>query len=205
MLALALAAAPAPDATLGRLRAQLPQGWSMALTEGELTLVRAAKVHALFQNMINAPTSMESEEEVERRVVANGREVECKLVYRVEPRWGPERRQQARDANAALFAQLEALPAKMGVAALRHRLFKGDEVFDPKTEDDKKRVAEYLQERKKLEEGVVALPELDTDRFSLFPKERSGVSDVYTLVAPAKASQEAYQVENRLRELCKRP
>jgi hypothetical protein len=204
LLATLLVAAPA-DAILDRLRADLPKGWSMSVTDAELALARDGKVHALFQNMINAPGSDESDREREKRIVAYGREVDCKLVYRLEPRWSAEKLEKARDANAAVYREIASLPKRFKIDSLKneHLSAKREEFFVPKTEDDTQRIADYQAEKAKLEAGVIKLPGCNTERFSLFEKDRTGVSDEFTLVAPEVASREAFQLENRLRELCR--
>lgn len=206
-LALVAAAAPAPnDATLEKLRAALPRGWTLSVGEAEVGAQRAGEVVVLFENRINAPLSRETEAGREARIRAHGKASPCRLVWRREPRWTAERRAAVTAANEAIAAQLSGLERKHGVDGLRDRSLsrKGGDFFRARTEEERRRVADYQREKSALEARIQPLPDCDTERASLFLASRSGVEDEHTVVAPAHASEEAARVERALRELCER-
>jgi hypothetical protein len=203
LVALVMLAAPPLDATLRKLEGHAPRGWSVTLADGQLVLAREGKVWALFENRINAPASHETAAARDERIRQHGGQAETRLVWRAEPRWDAERRRKALAANEAVRKELAGLPKKHGVEALRDAfLSRKGETFVGKTDEDRRRIAELEREKARLEALLVRLPDCDTERYSLFQASRSGVEDETTVVSPREASQEAFLLESKLRELC---
>ena len=90
------------DALLARLESALPAGWTMVVRDDSIAIERREKVWVLWENRINAPLSRETDEERSARIRKLGQPTTCRIVFRAEERWTPERVAKARAANAAL-------------------------------------------------------------------------------------------------------
>lgn len=194
-----MTAAPA-DARLESLRSRLPTGWTMQRSPNQLVFFRAGKVHALFQNMISAPVSLETEAEREARIRKHGKETETRLTYRLEPRWSEARFAKAREANAAIDAKVVRLRQRALQLGAREDRKTGD--LWPPEGSARAEVESMQREIAQLETTRLEFPSLQTKEHALFGPARSGVHDAFTLVSPASASQEAATIEELVRKAC---
>ncbi len=192
------------DALLKKLQSSLPANWSL-LVEGEDSLIvrRKGTVWVLFENRINAPMNLESEEERAKRIQTHGKETACELAFRCEPKWNPEKIRQAEAQNQAIAEQLGKLQEKHDVARLLDQRLsrKRDEFFRPTTPEEVKRVEAYIKEQGELKAKAVRLPEFSSEKHALFLESKSGCEDDFQVVHPLEATREWYAVELLMRDL----
>jgi len=184
------------DRVLDALSLALPGGWSLALGRDTLTIERREPVWVLAENRINAPMSRETADERSRRIRAHGTSCACRLVYRLEERWTGEQLADARAANAGIDRAVAALHAESpDVSPSR----KGDGFYVTQNAGDGGRVQAFMRERDALLARRRRLPDLHSERHSLFLVSREGVEDEMHLVDPPAASRELAEVERLAR------
>jgi hypothetical protein len=96
------------------------------------------------------------------------------------------------------------LPEKFKITSLKDQKLssKGNIIYTPKTETDKKRIADFYIEREKLQGKIIKLPELSSQKYSLFILAKDGCNDESHIVYPDEASVELYSILSFLREIC---
>ena len=196
--ALASAKSPPKDGVLASLQADLPEGWSVRVGRGQLSIQFDRPVQIVWANCINAPQPCPAPS-------APSRPGRVRIVYRTEGRWASQRLRAAQQKNAALDATLGGLVAKYGLGALFARRGHGKQPPEPApaNDDEAKRLGAYQKERAKLEATRVKTPSCQTDTLSLFDRKEEGLDgDFEHIVSPAHVTEQAFKLLERLRALC---
>ena len=202
-----LTAALPADERLKELASTLPPGWAISMDQHKLELFRKEEVYVLSANRINAPVSMETSQQVGQRVRKFGKRGRCRVEYRLEEKWSDQRRAQAERKNAEIYETEKGLPAKYHIEQLRDKGLsrKGGQVYVGHTPEELRAIESFEQERKQLRQDLVSLPDHNSSHYSLFQVSIEGRDDDMHMVDPIQASQELYQVLNRMNEICKVP
>jgi hypothetical protein len=183
------------DRLLDTLSRTLPEGWSLVLTGDTLTIARREPVWVLSENRINAPMSRETADERSRRIRAHGERSACRLVYRLDERWTDGQLADVRAANAEIDSSVAALYAAFpNVSTSR----KGDDSFKTQNADDERRVQAFMKQRDALLARRRPLPDLHSERHSLFLVAREGGEDGMHFVDPPDALAAAERVVREL-------
>jgi hypothetical protein len=193
------------DKVLKALQASLPPNWSMRVENDKITFERNGEVWVLPENQINAPLSLESEAERINRIKTQGTKIKTKLVYRFEAKWTDGKRKEAEKENSRITTEMGGLMNKYKVAHLYDEMLsaKGDDFFNEGTPAEEKRINEYKKAKVSLEIKLIKFPDADTEKYSLFFSEGTGYSDPYQLVYPFEASNESYDIMNRMNSITK--
>ncbi len=161
----ALLAAPPADAKpavpaeeAARVKAVVPEGWTVA-AEGDTLKVRRDRKVELYNN-VNLPPG--GQDEIREHVKGHTWKEPFEIRLRFAPRMGVEERERLRVENdkaaIALRKQEEAL------SGITHKF--GE--YLPNTPEEKKRVEDYDKARKALR--FRELPRFHTDRHSLYAR-----------------------------------
>jgi hypothetical protein len=195
------------DAVLKNIRSQIPEGWTAETKDKKLVFSRKDSVWVKHVNKINRPVNA-VKLNAEQRAASfkkEGKRTKSIVSYRLEPKWSAAALKKAEDQNKKTFGLIFKLPAKFKIEALYDSVAseKGSDVYIAKTTEDKSQIKKFEEERDKLMKQVIALPYLQSEKFSLFPDASSGAEDAYTDVYPEQASMELYKIQNIVNELCK--
>jgi hypothetical protein len=195
------------DAVLKSFRSQIPEGWTVETKEKKLVFSRKDSIWVKYVNKNNqqaGPNKVSAEQRI-AGFKKEGKRTKAMVSYRLEPKWSAEALKKAEEQNKKTFAQIFKLPAKFKIEALYDSVLseKAGDIYIAKTADEKNQIKKYEEERARLLKGVVALPYLQSEKFSLFPDASSGSEDALTDVYPEQASMDLYKIQNMVNELCK--
>ncbi len=187
---------PAQDKVLKQIHESLPEGWQMVIKQDVLEISRGEEITLLYQNSINAPLSLETPQQKAERIKKYGKKVKSILRFRLEPLWDEQKIQTTQEHNRKIHDEINKLPEKLNITHLYNTFLssKGQVYFNEGTEQENNRVAEYQEQKKKLESKLIALPEYSTEKASLFLMDFNGVSDEYQQVFPESADREGNTV-----------
>ncbi len=180
----------------------LPDSWALTVTESEFIFESRDTVWVLMENRINAP--FEDREQLKKRIKEHGIQTWPRVVIDYETKWTLEQTQRAMIQNTWIDEQLAGLPEKMKIAHLYDPLLsrKTGPVYTPKTDKDRELILKYEEEKQKLEQSRIRLPDFSTQVYSLFIREIRGAGDDMHHVYPDKPSHELYTILSTFREVC---
>jgi hypothetical protein len=150
----------------------------MRRTESRLVIESEQPLWELQYNTINAPVDWHDDaekrwQELKKTTAA----VHGRFVFSIEPRWSKQKTREAKEKNAEAVAnarraapRTSSVPSKAAWADARAR-------------------------DAQLERQLTKLP-YNTQRYSLFLVESTGVESEYTVVFPERAAQDGYAVES---------
>jgi hypothetical protein len=194
------------DLVLKSLRTQIPEGWVMEAKGNRIVFMRKDSVWTKSVNKINkdAVAHKPNAEERMASFKKEGKRAQCMLSYRYEPLWTKSALKKAQEQNKKVFETVAKLPAKYKIEALLDsgKTKNGTDAYIPKTDADKVQVGKYETERNKLMSSLVAVPFLNTEKYSLFADTSSGYEDAFTDVYPEQASMEWYKIQNTVTSIC---
>lgn len=155
-------------------------------------------VYVLFQNMINAPRSLESPADQIKRITKYGRKVESSLILRFEKKWSKKKWLSSRTKNDEIYRKIKKLA---DVPELR-KILNSRSKYTPEILASKYgKIKEYklfLKQKGILEKNLVILPEFESDNYSMWLIKKTGISSESTLVHPYRISEENYRIVNLL-------
>jgi hypothetical protein len=190
------------DGIINILIDYIPAGWKFSEENGYFIFQRNDSILELTENTLNVP--FEKKEDRIKRILENGKKTVSKIVIKYEDKWDFLKVQEASLNNASVYNEIRLLPEKYQITLLKDPILssKGNYVYSPKTEADKKRISDYYFERKQLENKIIKLPDLNSQKYSLFINLKCGCNDENHLVFPDEASVELYSILSFLREVC---
>jgi hypothetical protein len=193
---------PDDDRMLLKVKNLLPEGWSMLRQNDVLAIQRDELIYVLFENMINAPVSMETKEEREQRIIKYGKQERQKYVFSFYPKLSDGEIEKKKNFNDSINNIIFSLPEKYGIKNLLDKFAssKGEEYYTGKTDEENKRIEKYKSEKKSLAEELIRLPEFNSEKYSLYLDMVIGISDEFHLVHPYEASAEMYKIREILYE-----
>ncbi len=165
------------DATLQNLKSQLPEGWAMTVQGDILTAKRLDSVTVIHTNHINAPGNddIPSEAEVKERFEKFGVKIIFSLSWKIVPKWSEEMRKAAIAHNDSIRVLAHSLWGKYEIESFYHHapLANGkpwdEDRFEPKSHADSLNLENYQKEKGLIDRQLIAIPELCSSNFSLFP------------------------------------
>ncbi|HEV7232229.1 MAG TPA: hypothetical protein VGO45_12910 [Bacteroidia bacterium] len=195
------------DAILKSIRSQLPEGWTAEVRDKEKRIV-FARMDSVWTKHVNHLAPNAKKPNAEERIASfkkEGKKVKSQLSYRLETRWSADAIRKAEEQNRKTFNQIAKLPAKYKIEALFDsiRSEKGGEYYTAKTEADKAQIKKYEDDKARLLRSVIAVPFLQTEKYSLFPDTSSGYEDATTDVYPEQASFEWFKVQTMVVDMCR--
>jgi hypothetical protein len=190
------------DGIINILIDYIPAGWKFSEDSGTFVFQRNDSVFELTENTLNVP--FEKMDDRINRIQANGKKTVSKIVIKYEDKWDFLKVQEASLNNTSVYNEIRLLPEKYQITVLKDPVLssKGNFVYTPKTDADKKRISQYYYERKRLEGKIIKLPDLSSQKYSLFINSKSGCNDENHIVCPDEASVELYSILSFLREVC---
>lgn len=180
----------------------IPSDWKFIATENQFTIISPDTVWVLTENRFN--TIPEKKEDQIDRIKKNGTLVIPTIVIQYENKWTPERLQQARINNAAYYDEIRKLPTKYKITHLIDKKLssKSSTVYIPTNDQEKILLEQYEQEKSRLMEKIIRLPDFHSEKYSLFIESTSGADDDMHLVYPNAPSLELFTILSIFREVC---
>lgn len=193
---------PDDDILLIKVKNLLPAGWSLIKNNDALIIQRDELVYVLFENMINAPVSLESREETEKRIKEKGELKRAMYILSFYPKLSVLEINNIKSHNDSIRNIINLLPDKFEIKDLLDKFAssKGEEVYVGKTDEEKKRIEKYKILKNKLNEELVRLPDFNSEKYSLYIDMIIGRGDEFHLVHPYEASTEMYKIIEILNE-----
>ncbi|MBU1218504.1 hypothetical protein KKF34_16260 [Myxococcota bacterium] len=190
---------PINDKKIINLKNNLPSGWKMTISREKIKISSNKPIHVLFQNMINAPVSLESAEDRIKRIMKFGKKTESSLILRYEKKWSKKRVLTSQNKNSEIYKKIQKLA---NVPELR-------QIFNSRTKHTPEMLARkygklkeynlYLKKKSNLEKNIVILPEFESDNYNLWLIKTTGISSESTIVHPVRISEENYRIVNLLK------
>lgn len=189
------------DTLLKNLKTIIPENWETTIINRKITIKRKEAVWILFENKINAPMNMETEEEWVDRIKNSGKKTLSQLVYLIQEKWSDDKADDVKDKNSAIEKQIIELPIKHKISHLLNKFSsrKFETFYSATTEEDKTRIENYHYEKKKLKTEFIKYPDFHFGRYSFFLIEKTGATDDFHTVYPRTASVEMMRIEKILR------
>jgi hypothetical protein len=193
------------DSVLAKIKGLIPENWKMKIVEDNIVFEREGDTWVLFENRINAPLSLDTDESTAIRIKNNGTRTRTIVKYRYKTKWSKAKIVEAVRNNNKIRDRISKLIQSYSIEHLYDKFAssKGGEYFSQGTTEEQKRVASYQEEKAALEKKLVLLPEYETESASLFPVSGNGYEDMNQLVYPREASEEAFTVMKIVSENCK--
>ena len=189
------------DAALVKLQKSLPKGWTLKVTGDQLVIQSVAEVWVLFENRINAPESLETQAQLEARIIKYGKKMASSITLRLEKKWDRARLDAARKQNQEIQKKVAALVVKHGLGAVFHGNSKLSSEALARRQGLGAAYQRYENEKKQLETGLIRLPEYESTRSSLWLVSTQGDSDEFSLVHPYAISMQNFAIRSRLKNV----
>lgn len=190
------------DPNINLIINSLPSGWIFQEKDQCFIIYKSDSAIVLVENRINAP--YETNNSRVERIKAQGIKVLPKLILRYEKKWDFIKIQEIQIKNSGLLAELVKLPEKYNITHLYDKNLsrKDNPVYTPKTENDKKILSSYYNEKAKLEKKMVKLPEFNSQLYSIFLQSAEGLEDDTHMVYPVETSMQLHSIIGLFREVC---
>jgi hypothetical protein len=191
------------DKILKQISLKIPANWKIVVDKDRIIFERNDQVYSLYENMINAPISMETEDERAMRIKKFGTKKKTQIVYEFEPKWNAKRLQNVKVQDHLIYNKINGLIKKYKIEHLYNDMLssKGKDFFNKGTDEENIRVEKYKKEKQKLHAKIIKLPDFNTEKYSLFFIDGSGYNDINELVYPYEASEEAYRILNLIKDV----
>ncbi len=190
------------DDIMNIIISHLPDGWNFADEDGYFIFQRKDSIWELAESA--SKVTGEKKADKNKRIQAEGKKTIAKIILKYEKKWDFIKIQEATISNQKIDNEIVNLAQKHKISGLKDLKLSSKEgiVYTPKTENDKKRIAEYYAEKKQLEEKIIRLPEMSSQKYSLFIISKSGGNDESHIIFPEEASLEMYTILSLCREVC---
>ncbi len=185
------------DPKLELVRRSIPGGWKMVLQGDCLICLREKEVFTLMAPRTNAPFTSETPEEEKNRFETLGRKNVLKVVLRAEPKWSEKKLRETRERNDAVFKEMAGLIRKFHLEKLfdSPAARKGLENACSDDPQEKKSLEAYREKRTELEKRIEKLPDLDSEKYSLF-MDPGEYDDDFHETYPREALEEWWRVKS---------
>lgn len=191
------------DFVLMNVFKNIPAGWETYISDKLITIEKKDSVWLLNENWLNNPR--EDKEIRNKRIIEKGYKTKSAVKIAFEPKWSQEKVSETIKANKSYFNEINLLPSKYKIESLSTIVKEGKSseiIYVPKTKEDKKRLNDYNNEKESLEKLIRKIPDMNSEKYSLFIIEYKGCIDDMHYVYPNDASVELFTVLNTFRELC---
>jgi hypothetical protein len=191
------------DNVLNNVIRFIPKGWMAKVNEGVLIIERTDSIWILEENWLQNPR--EDKAERNKRVISKGKRSTSYVKIEFEQKWSSEKLANVKTENNAYTKLLNELPEKHKITELGTQL-SGKKMsgvtYMARTNDDKKRLANYYKEKENIEKLIRKIPDMNSENYSLFVADFKGCIDDNHYIYPCEASVELYTILNNFRELC---
>ncbi len=181
------------DAILSKIIKSIPKGWVFEVKDGAFIFRKSDSVIIASKKLLNYPMSKKIPIDT---IIKYGTKTTSYISYKYDKRWTTEQTMAAYSNNTKIYQKLKALPTKYELLSLYDKTLstRGHVVYTGKTEEEKKRVKKFEEERAGLLSKITLLPNYHTDYFSLFLIKSNGCNDDDICVAPDNASIQLYEI-----------
>jgi len=191
------------DSILNKIHSSLLHKWIMYKLNGELIIERKDSIWVMFENKINAPLNIMNKEERIKQIKTSGKKVKASIVFVIEKKWTKSKVLKSRKNNLTIVDSIFKLPSKYNIEHLINIPYKDDSFIGIKcTNEEKKRISQYLKEKKNWENSKIRIPDYNTENFSLFLKIIIGKEDEYHSIYPEEVSEEIYKIQKNFEDNC---
>jgi len=187
---------------LMKLKNLLPAGWSINSSNDTLFIQKEDSAYVLYENRINAPVSIETRDEINMRIIKNGKCEKPRFIFRYYTKLDSNELATSIVLNIALQKIIYSLPQKYEIEHLRDKfaISKGEEIYVWKTDDEKKRIEDYYYEKNKRLNEIPRLPDFNSEKYSIYLDMVIGKEDQMQLVYPYEVNAEIYKIRQLLDE-----
>lgn len=189
------------DYLLSKVNNSLPAGWEIFSPANDVIIVqRIEPVYLLDENRINAPESIESKEDLEKRIKKYGKQVKSIFQFKYYDKLTEENIESAKKLNDSIYIIVNSLPKKYKIENLRDNFVssKGEVKFNGNTDEEIERIKKYEIEKYNLFDKILKLPDYNSEKYSLYLDISLGMEDEMHLVWPFEASSEMFKVKEVL-------
>jgi hypothetical protein len=189
------------DYLLSKVNKSLPAGWEIfSPLNGVIIIQRIEPVYVLDENRINAPKSVETKEDLEKRIKKYGKQVKSIFEFKYYDKLAEENIESAKKLNDSINNIVISLPKKYKIESLRDNFVssKGEVKFNGNTDDEIERIKKYEIEKYNLLDRISKLPDYNSEKYSLYLDISLGMDDEMHLVWPFEASSEMFKVKEIL-------
>jgi len=175
------------DSVLKHIQSKLPAGWIMHVQDSFLIIEGSQKYVLLDKNC----------DSVNEKILPPPSAFSTpRLVFLMQPKWNFEKYSAQQWINDSIWVLVHNLPHTMGIGQLidRDKSTRFKLVFNPRTKHDKELIEQYEQRKKELTSFTHSLPDFNTDYYSLFLLERTGIGYQKKCVYPSVVNEEANKI-----------
>lgn len=189
------------DYLLLKVNNSLPAGWEIfSPTSSIIIIQRIEPVYLLDENRINAPESVESKEDLEKRIKKYGKQVKSIFEFKYYDKLTEENIESAKKLNDSIYIIINTLPKKYKIENLRDNFVssKGEVKFNGNTDEEIERIKKYEIEKYNLLDKISKLPDYNSEKYSLYLDLSLGMDDEMHIVWPFEVSSEMFKVKEIL-------
>jgi hypothetical protein len=184
------------DSILIKLKSKLPENWFVEIQNNNLIISNKITAYLIFENKINAPINNETIQEKEIRFKKYGKQINPEFVFVLKEKLNETdlakiklKNQKIKKSISEQYSSLKDIPVS-----------RKDGSFLPKNDKDRERINKFEQEKIKLESQLLQLPDYQTEKYSLFLLNETGIETEYISIFPESVSQEMYIIKNEILE-----
>lgn len=189
------------DYLLVKVKELLPAGWEIfSHIKGVIVIQKNEPVYVMDENRINAPVSMETKEELEKRIKTYGKQVKPEFEFKYYNKLTDEYIESAKKHNDSIYNVVNSLPKKYKIENLRDNFAssKGETRFYGNTDEESERIKKYEIEKYNLLDKIIKLPDYNSENYSLYLDLIIGMDDQMHLVWPLESSSEMFKIKEIL-------
>lgn len=181
------------DVILSKIIKSIPKGWVFEVKKDQFIFIKSDSVIIASKKQINYPMTKKIPYDT---IIKYGSKTTSYIAYKFDKRWTTEQTMAAYSNNTKIYQKLKELPKKYELTLLYDKTLttRGNVVYTGKTDDEKKRVKKFEEEKAGLLSKITLLPNYHTDYFSLFLIKSNGCNDDDICVAPDNASIQLYEI-----------
>lgn len=188
------------DLILSKIIKSLPKGWNYTAKSGELIIEKKDSVIVAGKALLGFAANKKIPQDT---VLKYGHKSKSRIIYKYTDRWTTEQTMTASSNNTKIYQQIKESPVKYKITNLfdNAKSSRCENVYTGKTDEEKKLVAQYEQEKSILNSKLILTPNYHTDYYSLFLVSTEGATDDMITVYPNDASLQLNDILNLFYEL----
>lgn len=171
------------DNTLNLLSRFIPETWDITYSSDTLKFISTSDIFKVDNNSINDTIKISRKHRKTQEKLINEK---VEIYFRLEPVWSPEKINETFLHNNFINSRIENLKNRIGVSELEGKINLNNYESDLSQLDDREQkiLLRYFEEKRKLENEIIQIPDYNTINHSLFIVKTNPKKEIEHLYSP---------------------